>query len=111
MIVQDIEKKEEIGKEEPTLTINAVITGIDLAGDKPVIYLRSKKCKLSLMANLLPSTIETACDLLGVSIKATLTPATGTPLFTLTCIGQAGPTPQAVGGSFGNDSREVLTSR
>ena len=94
--------EEEKVKEEPTLTMNAVITSIDLAGEKPVIYLRSKQSNLSLMANLLPSTIETACGLLGVSIKATLTPATGTPLFTLTYIDQA-PPPKAVGGSAGCD--------
>ena len=80
--------EEEKAKEEPTLTINAVITGIDLAGEKPTIFLTSKQCKLSLMANLLPSTIETACGLLGLIIKATLVPATGLPLLTLTCIEQ-----------------------
>ena len=89
------EKEEE--KKEPTLTINAVITGIDLAGDKPTIFLTSKQCKLNLIANLPPSNIEVACGLLGVIIKATLVPASGLPLLTLTCIDQA-PPPEPIDG-------------
>ena len=88
--------EEEKVKEEPTLTINAVIIGIDLGGEKPTVDLHSKEHHLNLTANLPPRITKVACGLLGVSIKATLTPATGFPVLTLTCIDK-GPTTEATG--------------